>query len=472
MAGIIASGAGSGLDISSIISQLVEAEAAPKQFLLDSKEVSLQTELSAVGSLNSALTEFQSALTGLKDTDSFNSRIAVSEATSVFSAVAESTAIETSYEVEVVRLAQAHKLSSDFFTDSSTVVGTGTLDIEVGGSSFSIAIDSDNDELGEIRDAINNASNNTGVSASIISADGGSKLILTSDKTGVSEAIKVTVTDDDGNHTDTNGLSQLVYDVSGGTTNLAEIDAAIDAQIKIDGQTVTSSSNIFKDVITGVDITAVSVSETVGETKTLSVSTNTGSISSLVEGFVDKYNTYMDSLRGLSSFDSETGVAGPLLGDASLFAVENQIKRELSSTSSDFTKKLKSLVDFGITTTSTGDLSIDNTKLQAALKDAPDELADFFADQSTGLAIRIDNVIANYVDSTTGSLSSRTTSLQDRIDDISDDRLELNRDLFEYETRLREEFGALDILLSQLQATGTYLTEQFANLPGFTKSSG
>ena len=269
-------GIGSGLDLENMIAELIAVEKSPRENILNLKEAAITGEITGVGTLKSVLATFETGLLSYDSTTDFNTRTATSADTSVYTVSADSTAVSGTYAVEVQQLAVAEKLISSGFTETSTVVGTGSLTIAKADASesFTLTITSSNDTLAEIRDEINNASDNFGVTATIVTADSGgggteSKLILTSDEVGTDNQLRVTTDDDDLNDTDTSGLSQLVYD-SPSTTNMTELQAATNAIIEVDGQTITNtSSNIFADVITGVTITAVK--EDLGNTHDLNV---------------------------------------------------------------------------------------------------------------------------------------------------------------------------------------------------------
>lgn len=230
-------GIGSGLDINALVSQLVAAEGEPKTFRLARQEASAQAQISAFGSLKSALSSFGDHVDSLSKLATFQTRSATSNDLTLFNATSTSSASIASYSIEVVNLAASHKLVSKGFTDTATVVGSGAITITSGGNASTIAVSPSANTLADIRDAINVASQDTKVSATIIAADDGvggtvSKLLLTSNETGTANKITVTVDDDDLNDLDDLGLSQLVFDpVPGsGTTRLTETSAAIDAQ--------------------------------------------------------------------------------------------------------------------------------------------------------------------------------------------------------------------------------------------------
>ena len=264
---LIASGIGSGLDIDNLVTQLVRVEGEAPSLRLNRREASFQSDLSAIGQLKAALSEFQSSLSGLKDVDGLQPRTASSSDSDLFTAIADNTAVAGKYSIEVLTLAQSEKVRSNSFTDSDTeVIGTGTLDISLGGTIFQITVDNSNNTLEGIRDAINAASDNPGITASIINVDGGPQLVLSSDSIGATNTITVAVVDDDGS----DGFDLTRLD----SANLTVAQAAQDATFILDGQLVTKGSNSFSDVITGLTIELKK--EAVGTTETLTVKLDEG----------------------------------------------------------------------------------------------------------------------------------------------------------------------------------------------------
>jgi flagellar hook-associated protein 2 len=455
---ITAGGIGSGLDIESLVSQLVAAEGQPASFRLDTKEARLQADLSAYGTLKSALSAFQDSVEALEDEASFQGRKATSSDTKIFSASADTTAVAGRYDVEVTQLAEAAKMRSGDFTSGTDVVGTGTLDISLGSESFQLTIDSDNHTLEGIRDAINAASDNPGVTASIINVDDGvggsvSRLILSSGKIGAENIISIAVTDDDLDNADTSGLSQLA------TANLSTLQAAQDAIIFVDQQQVTRGSNSFDDVITGVNFTLKKAD--VGITETLTVELDKGSVKSKVESFVKSYNTLVETMNGLASYSEDSGASGALVGDSVLRGIKSQIRTQMTSAVSGL--QFGTLSEIGVTTKESGKLSLDSGKLDKVMESDFNAVSQLFASEN-GLAKSLGKTLENYV-SFEGVLSSRTEGLQTRISSISDDRERLDRRLEGLEARYKAQFIAMDLLVGQLQSTGNYLAAQLANLP-------
>ena len=458
MGTIISSGVGSGLDISGLVSQLVAAEGAAPAARLDREEASLQAELSSYGSLRSALAELNSALDGLTDLESFRGRTVSLSKPDFLSASASSNAVPGSYDIEVQQLAAAHRLASDPFTSADEEIGTGTLSIRVGAATFAVSIDESNNTLAGIRDAINDASNNTGATATIVNTVDGSRLIFTGTETGETNILTVTQSDGDG------GLASLVYDPDNLITNLTEVTAPQDAVALINGFVVQSDTNSLSGAVDGLDIELLTINEP-GETSRLSVSFDQSASGDSVQNLITAYNTFIDSTRQLSSFDPETQERGPLFGDSALRTLTTRLRQELTETVSGLTGPFDNLFDLGITTELDGKLKLDSTKLDAAFAENFEAVGTLFADEDAGIASRLAALIDPQLE-TGGILDARTDGISESIRDINDRREALNIRLQAVEARLSRQFNALDGLLAQLQSTSGFLTQQLENLPG------
>jgi flagellar hook-associated protein 2 len=449
--GISVSGVGSGIDIESLVTQLVAAEGQPAALRISQQESTFQADLSAVGTLKNALSNLQNIVQDLQTPTDFLARSATSSDEERFTATAESTAAPGVYDIEITQLAQAARLRSSDFTSESEVIGTGTLDISLGTDTFSLTIDSNNQTLEGIRDAINSAENNPGITASIINVDSGTQLVLSSDEIGAANTISVVATDDDA--LDGFDLTRLA------TANLTTLQAAQDAIILVDQQQVTRDSNTFSDVITGVSFTLLK--EEVGETATLTVGLDKATIKSRVADFVAAYNIAAQTIGQLGAFDSATGSRGQLQGDSGLRAIENDLRRAISDPVDGL--DFATLAEIGITTDSTGRLTIDDTVFDEVVDNDFTAVSQLFTDDN-GLSNKFDDLLERYVASD-GILTSRSDNIQDRIRDLSDDRDRLDARLASIESRYRAQFTAMDALVSQLQSIGSFLTQQLASLP-------
>lgn len=450
-------GIGSGLDINAIVSGLVAAEGDAKTFLLANKRSDTEAEISAFGGLKSIISAFQSSATILKTASTYEANSASSADTLVYSVTTSGAAAAGVYGVEVRDFAEAHKLLTTGYTDEDTVVGTGSLTISVGASSFNVTIDTNNNTLAGIRSAINDATDNTGVSATIVNVDDGAggteaKLILSSDNTGTANAITVTVDDDDLGDADASGLS--VFDSA---TQLTQINAAVDAEIYIDGQKVLSSSNTVIDAIEGVTFTLLK--EDVGNVHDLTIATNTTQIKANIKLFISNYNSAISYMNNVTAFNADTGTVGILLGDATIRSLSNQVRSQINQTVTGISGSYTTLVDLGITSSSNGTLTIDESKLDTALSTKLSEVADLFS-ATDGVATRMENTLKQYTQAD-GIIDGKTSGLNDTVTDINEDLADLELSLTALEERLFAQFSALDILMMQLNSTSNFLTQQF-----------
>ncbi len=451
-------GIGSGLDINALITQLVSAEGSASANRLNLRETEYQGDISAFGSLKGSLSLFQSGIQGLQELSDFQQRSASSSNKEIFTVSADETADVSQYGVEVVQLAQTHKLiTTDSFAATDTV-GAGTLTFTQGEDSFAVLVDAA-DTLTDIRDAVNSATDNSGLKAAIINVDDGlggteQKLVFTAEFSGLVNEITVTADDDDPSDIDNLGLSRLA------NVNLEEPSIAQDGKIKVDGQLVSSSTNLFKNVIDGITINAVSV----GADETLSVTQNRSSVTVKINTFIANYNGLIDTFNALGSYNSATATGGILLGDSALRGVQNSIRQEVSSSVSGLTSSFSTLAELGITTDDTGKLVLDNDTLNDALDSGFDQVGELFA-STNGIANTLDAIVEGYI-GPDGIIEGRTEGLQASIEGIVVQREALNRRLESIGTRLLSQFTAMDQIVSSLRNQSSFLTLQLASLPG------
>ena len=379
-------GIGSGLDVNSIVSQLMAVESRPLT-VLATKEARQQAQLSAFGSLKGSLSTFQNSVATLSDPAKFSAVTANIADTSLATVSSSSKAAPGNYSIEIQSLAQAQKIKSGNFADTTATVGTGTLTIQYGtysGGAFtlnpdkaaeSITIATDKSSLAGVRDAINEANGN--ISASIVNDGSGDRLVISSNDTGLSNALKITVADDDLNNTDNTGLSQLAFDVStGGTANLTETVAASDAKVIIDGITVNKASNTINDAIEGVTLTLQKAD--IGNPTNLSIARDTASVQAAIQSFVSAFNDLDQTITDLSNFDTESQRASVLTGDSTLRAVQSQLRSIFNTPLSTAGGGFSTLSEIGITFQADGKLSLDSSKLSSAINDTTKDVSTLF----------------------------------------------------------------------------------------------
>ncbi|MDH5326596.1 MAG: flagellar filament capping protein FliD [Gammaproteobacteria bacterium] len=449
MAGISAAGVGSGLDVESIISSLMAVERQPLR-LISQRQSEIQAKISAFGSLKSAMSKFQDSLSTLKNVSSFQKFATVSSDESVFTATAASNAVAGRYTISFLnsdpahQLAKSHKMNSSGFADSSTATGvSGTMEVSVNGTSFSINVDNTNDSLDAIRSAINShVDNDNLVTATIINVDDGlggteSRLLLTSDETGEDNSIALT---------DTTG------NVAAGL-GMATAEAAQNAVFSLDGYTVTSQTNVIKDAIQGITVTLEGKSDTA---QTLNVSYDKDAVKESINEFVAAYNELVSTLKTLRS--------GELKGDNSVISIESQL-RSVFNSSPGLSGNYNYLSEIGIKTNKQGELSVDNSELDSALATSYADVAELLGNNDQGYVFRLDT-LADQLLGNNGIIKTKNESLNTQIDNLKDRRADVEYRLELIEQRYRKQFGALDSLLANLTATGNYLSQQLANLPG------
>ncbi len=446
MATLTSSGIGSGLDVNSLVTQLVDAERTPQSNALDKKEASIQQQLSAIGSFKSALAALQDAIGALADGSVFGKQTANSGDNPLYTATADGTATAGTYNVHVDALAKAHKLASAAVS-ATAAIGTGTLTIAVGTQSFNVAIDGTNNTLAGIRDAINNAPGNSGVTASIVNAADGAHLVLTADATGAASALAVTQSGGDG------GLASL--------TALTEKSPAQDAQATIDGFTYKSSTNTLTGAIPGVTLNLTKAQGPLDDGVDVKIATDTNSVTGAVRSFVTAYNTLAKTLSSLTSYNATTKVAGPLLGDATALSVSSQLRRLLGGAIGN--DAYSTLSSVGITTQTDGTLNFDATKLSAALDADPASVKTLFSNSDVGVASRLSDNLQNYL-SSTGTMQARQDGANATLKDIQKQRDQLDTRMSALEDMYRKQFSALDTLIGQLQQTSSFLTQQLSSL--------
>jgi len=193
MANVTSAGLGSGLDVASIVSQLVAAERAPADQRLATAQSQAKTRISALAAFRSAMSGLKTSAEALSSQSGsgLKALTATSANKDLFTASADSKAVAGNYAIEVLSLASASKRASQVFASETTVVGSGDVEISVGSSAFTITLQDGANTLADLRTQINAASSNTGVAAAIVSDAGGARLLLTSQDTGLSHALSV-----------------------------------------------------------------------------------------------------------------------------------------------------------------------------------------------------------------------------------------------------------------------------------------
>jgi flagellar hook-associated protein 2 len=472
MTTINSAGIGSGLDVNSIITQLMSIERAPLQRLqTDQKDI--QNKLSVYGRLQGLVSTMRDAALKLTKADTWGAVTASSGDSSVFSATAGTTATAGNYSLTVQQLASSQSIASAAWPATTSVVGSGTLRIELGSwganqASFTANPDktavnvtvAPTDTLAEVRDKINAAK--AGVMATIVTDASGSRLVMSSSETGEKNAFRVSATDDDGNNTDAAGLSSLAFDPSSGATSMSQTQAAANALATVNGLSVSSASNTLSTVLQGVTLTLNKTSNT---PVSLTVATDATSIQKSITDFAAAYNSLNSYLADQTKYDAGTKTAGLLQGDSSTNALRSAM-RQIAGGSGMAGGAFTRLAQVGLQPQADGSLLVDNAKLTAATANLTD-LKTLFANKdlvdpkkngfATSLQTWGDSILKF-----DGAITTRSDSFKRQIDANNNAQDAFNNRLTGIEARMRAQYTALDSKMAQMTALSSYVSQQFA----------
>lgn len=457
MASISALGVGSGLDLSGLLDQLNSAERLKLQPINKQKSVN-QSKISAFGRLQSALTSFQTAVEKLNQAKTFQAQTSKISGSGV-AVASTASAVAGSYQIEVGSLAQAQSQATGGVSSQTSKLGEGTLTLRVGSASpFDIALNDSNNSLTGIRDAIN--AQKKGVTASIINDGSGLpyRLVLTSDKTGTDSTVSVQFGSDPDKGGALTGLFGA-YNEVGNPTGIRQTVAASNAQLTVNGVAIISQSNTVEGALQGVTLT---VSAT-GGPQTLTIERDVDSIKSAITGFVDAYNSLAGTMASLTSYNAETKVAGDLLGDSTLRSVQSRLRSLMTSAVEGDGYTLLSQV--GVSLQVDGKFKVDNDKLDKAVRDDVSAVSSFFAGSSldAGYAGRLRGALQDML-SVDGILSKASEGLKARNVALDKTYERMESIISSTIERYRVQFGQLDSLISQMNATSSYVTQQFTAL--------
>ena len=390
---ITATGIGSGLDVESLVSQLILADVQPAENLLNRKESTYQAQLTAYGSVKGVLAQFQAAAASAGAAGQYTGKLANTALYDTVTASATSSAAVGDYSVDVTALAKAQSLASSAFSATTDTLGTGTLTISLGTvgydsgtssvtgftqktdtTSVSVIIDSSNNTLTGVRDALNAAS--AGLNASVVNDGSGYRLVIQSDSTGAENAVSISVADTgDSNSTDNAGLSQLAFNQT--AAHLLQTGAGTDAAIKINGLDVTSTSNTVTAAVEGVSFTLKKITSS---PVLISVTKDTAKATAGVNGLITAFNQFNTEINSLTSYNATTASGSVLTGDATLRNLASNVRASLNAAVANSGGQYSTLAELGITTNVIdGSLSLDSTKFAAILENDATDVAKVLA---------------------------------------------------------------------------------------------
>lgn len=474
MASISSVGVGANLDLSSLLTQLETAESAPLK-ALETKAKSYTSKLSAYGQIQSALESLQAAAKKLGDPALFQAVTGTPTVSGILSASSTDAGSAGNYNITVSQLAQSQSMIAKGQAASNTAIGSGKVTIDFGtisggtldpvtgtysGATFtadasraakSITIDSTNNTLTGIRDAINAA--DAGVTASIVNDGSGTpfRLVLVSKETGQASSMRVSVDGDAA-------LQNLLGNDPAGTQNLEQTLAAQNAKLNVNGIAVTSASNTVKEAIQGTTLTLVQTGTT-----GLSMKANTASMKTAITDFVKAYNSLQTTAKSLTTYDADTQSGAALVGDSTLRNLMNRVREVLTTPQASGTNEVKVLNEIGVSFQKDGTLLVDSTKLDKALDSNLAGVSKLFASgtgSTSGYGKQLDSLVESLT-KTGGSLKVASDGVTDSIKKLDEQYDAMQTRVDATMARYRAQFTKLDVMMSSMNSTLSYLSQQF-----------
>lgn len=473
MSSVSSLGVGSNLDLSGLLDKLTAAESAPL-VALQGKQISYTAKLSAYGTLQNALSSFQSAASKLAAATLFQGVKATSSASEVLTATASATGAAGSYTVDVTKLASSQSLAAAGALDAKATIGKGTVTIDFGkisggtlgadgkytGAGFpaavsadakSVVIDDSNNSLEGLRDAIN-ATAGIGVTASIVNDGGASpyRLLLSATATGESSSMRISVAGDASlqtllNHDPSNDSGQA----------LQQTATAGNAELKVNGLAVTSSSNTVAEAVQGVTMSLAKIG-----VSNLVISRDSSSVESAVSAFVAAYNSLQGTASQLGKYNVEKKTGAALVGDSTLRSIQTRIRTALNTPQAG---ELQVLSKVGIAFQKDGTLTLDTDKLKTAFAANQGAVSELFAGSggNTGFGTQVAALVDTFTN-TGGMLSNATSGVKSTLKSLDSQYSAGQTRVESTVARYRAQFTQLDVLVSRMTSTASYLTQQFA----------
>lgn len=384
------------LDVNGLVSQLMAVESRPF-VAMQNKEKAITSQISAYGTLSGAVGAFQTTVTALADASKYKVANATTSDDKVLTASAGKDTVKGNYSVDVKQLAQAQTIAAAGQESTTALIGSGastvltfdfgsvtggtladgkytgsTFDLDAARVARTVTIDGSNNSLQGIRDAINKAG--IGVTASIISdgSDKPNRLVLTSDKSGETSSMRVSVAGDQD-------ISDLLSYAPNGTQNMTQSNAGQNAKLTVNGVAITSQTNNVDNAVPGVTMSVLKIG-----ISNVGVSMDTSGVKTALSNFVKAYNELNTSINtltavtpGLKQGAARTG--GPLVGDSTTNSLQTGLRRLFGSSVPGLDSTVTSLSQLGVTFQKDGTLKLDTGKLQTAIDKNSDDVVKLLA---------------------------------------------------------------------------------------------
>lgn len=467
-------GIGSGLDVESIVTQLVALEKQPLK-TLEVKATVIESKISTYGEIKSLTDDLNAAVRDLTLDRTWNTVKISSSSSSVANATMTGSAAAGSYNIVVEQLAQAQTSVTGRLDKEATMGMAGTMSFKVKGEWRDIEVQA-NDTLDKVAANINGDKElSKSVVASVVTgSDGKQQLMLRARDTGTEGAFEVKVlakATEDAEPTEdaVSGNLALLRTLptavpEGVDPSTVEIggQSAQDAKIKLNGVSLVSSGNSFADTIPGLSITVSQVGSSL-----LTVTQDKDAIKGSIQKFVDSYNALNDLLSASTKYTEETKQAGVLQGDSSTVSLQSALRMLTQGIATQAAGVFNRLSDAGISMQQGGKLAVDSTKLATALNDM-DSLKSMFAAKADplgnggGIAVNF-KAFTDELLAYEGTLNSKTDSLEEQLKRNASEVKKVETRAETVEARLRKQYTALDVKMASLGSLSSYVEQMVAS---------
>lgn len=462
-------GVGSGLDIQSIVSQLVALEQKPLT-QLQTAASSTKAKLSAFGQLKSQFANLQDQAAKLAGSTLWSGLSLSSSNSAAISGTLGTAATATRFNMEVSQLAQAQGTASAVVPTGTNMSGRLTIALgtwsqvdddndpdtptvsQFGPQSGQTPVNVDiaaTDKLSDIVKKINDA--DAGVSATILKDASGERLLIRSDETGATNGFRIQTS----NAGVGSSIAQLGYDPENGSSGMTLSQAAQNTLATINGVSVSSTNNVFENAVPGITLTANQV--TTGPVD-IRVSKDTAAMKTAITNLVSSYNALSSALSTMTAVAPEGGTSGTLQGDGTVNNLQNMLRRTVTGAVAG--GSFNSLSAVGVEFQKDGTLKVNDSKLTAALQN-PEALQAFFVgtDSNPGLGARVRSLAQGLLGST-GAITSRTNALQGSLDRNAKEQDKIEARISLTEERLYAKYSRLDASLTQMNSLSSYVSQQ------------
>lgn len=430
--------------VKQMATQLANYEVQSALTKANRNQTNYKAQLTAVTSLETALKTFSTTIKGLKGVDkSVLTNTATFGTAGYATATVSTSAVAGNYQFFVEQLASAHQVALNGLTDAD-IPTSGNLVIGQGAGSFSIdlsSIDTDGtagNSLAELAAAINGASDNTGVNATLVRSNGTVSLVLASEKTGASNAISLSTT----------GVAAGAFSTT--TSSPTELSAAKDARVRLGGETgmlLTNDSNTFTDIIDGVSMSFSKV-HGVGEAPlSVTIGRDDAATKANVQSFISAINTMLGTFDSLTGSGSESTTRGALAGDSSIRSIESMLNKVLRTNFGGST-----LMSLGITADRSGNLTLDAARFEKAIAANPEALDKLFNDKDA-LLDTLEKNVAVYTTGPSSLMKARKESLNAMLGRVDDQFDSIQKQYDNYYNRYLKQYTNMMQTMAAMEQT-------------------